>query len=308
MVLAGVLLLRSQHCRAADAELVVTNRGDQPVTELRVSSSQTDDWGEDRLSGAALKPGASVRVRLGHGRGCGFDVLATYPDGRQQEADNIDACKARALSLDNRFARSPDQSQDQVGTHDITLADRTPLDISAIFLSPADAAQWGDDRLQDGPVASGASTTLSYQGGCQADLRVVFENSAAEERRDINICAHPQLTIAPGWTTQEGESAVAAGFSLHNRTGSAITEIYVYTDGADQHGPNLLDGRIIQDRGTAELDVASTHLCHGTLRAVLTGHHGDIVRPGIDLCATHELTIALPLEPTVAQGTAPTTR
>jgi hypothetical protein len=35
------------------------------------------------------------------------------------------------------------------------------------------------------------------------DIRVVFENRAAEERRGVDLCRRASLSIEPGWTTTD---------------------------------------------------------------------------------------------------------
>ena len=52
-------------------------------------------------------------------------------------------------------------------------------------------------------ISVGDSRTLTYHGTCTADLRVVFDNRAAEERRGLDLCATPMLVIHPGWTTED---------------------------------------------------------------------------------------------------------
>ena len=48
-----------------------------------------------------------------------------------------------------------------------------------------------------------AQRVVTWHGDCNADLRVVFENHAAEERRGIDLCALPTISIQPGWTTAD---------------------------------------------------------------------------------------------------------
>ena len=55
--------------------MTLTNRGDLAITEVYVSPSSTDSWGEDRLGETVLEPRKSVRLRLGRMRDCGFDEV-----------------------------------------------------------------------------------------------------------------------------------------------------------------------------------------------------------------------------------------
>ena len=78
-----------------------------------------------------------------------------------------------------------------------------PRPIQQVFISPAAANQWGDDRLAEGSISAGDGRAVTWRGDCNVDLRVVFENRAAEERRGINLCATPALSVEPGWTTAD---------------------------------------------------------------------------------------------------------
>ncbi len=289
---------------AGDRSLTLANHAPVAVAALHVSSTRTDDWGEDRLRGAALPPGGALVVHLGRGTDCRFDVLVVYADGRTEELDDVDVCAAGRLVVD--ASRAEVDAPPAGAAHDITLTDRAPLDIAQVYLSPAPARQWGDDLLAgaagdaggDRTLPAGGSLTLAYRGTCLADLRVVFENDAAEERRGLNVCARPSITIAPGWTTRMD---APDGLMLLNRTGTTIVEFYAYPDGADWHGPDLLAGRVAADGSDTPLEFGLAGLCRATLRAVLEGHHADLVRSGMDLCATHEVTFSPGGNPTIAQ-------
>jgi hypothetical protein len=39
-------------------------------------------------------------------------------------------------------------------------------------------------------------------GDCQADLRIVFDNNAAEELRGFDMCRNAAITLRPGWVTE----------------------------------------------------------------------------------------------------------
>ena len=65
------------------------------------------------------------------------------------------------------------------------------------------AAQWGDDLLATSGLSVAEQRAITYSGTCDADIRVVFANRAAEERRGLNLCTHHVLRITPGWTTSD---------------------------------------------------------------------------------------------------------
>ena len=48
-----------------EREVALANRSTLVITEIYVSPTSTDAWGEDRLGEATLEPGRTLRLRLG---------------------------------------------------------------------------------------------------------------------------------------------------------------------------------------------------------------------------------------------------
>lgn len=184
-----------------DRSVLVRNQTDWSIVELYASPQSSESWGQDRLGDDQLGAGGQRPLRLGRMRDCGFDLLAIYDNLRREERRGVDLCHARDIVFDGSHASMP---IDPAGPdHTITLANDSRMPIQQLFLSPPDAAQWGDDRLTTAAISVGEQRALHYQGGCTADVRVVFANRAAEERRGLDLCAFPTLHITPGWTTQD---------------------------------------------------------------------------------------------------------
>ena len=58
-----------------------------------------------------------------------------------------------------------------------------------VYASPTGDDDWGRDRLGDDTVPPGRSFVVRLpQGQCQYDVRVVFANEQAIERRKVNLC------------------------------------------------------------------------------------------------------------------------
>ncbi len=187
---------------SADRDLTVLNKTKRTVNELYVSQSNADQWGDDRLGDDTIDPGKSFHVRLGRTRDCEFDVQVVYDDASHEESRKVNLCRTKQLAFDGSTATAaPDSAAN--GVHDVTLANNSGRPIQQVFISPADASQWGEDRLGDGSLSAGEQKKLSYSGDCAADLRVVYDNRSAEERHGLNICDRPALSIEPGWTTAD---------------------------------------------------------------------------------------------------------
>lgn len=184
-----------------DRSLSVINRSRMNIQELYVSPQSADAWGQDQLGDAMLQQGQPVRLKLGRLRDCTFDLLAIYDDSSQEELRGVNVCRTREVAFTGAMATKPPPPPGP--EHRLLLNNATPMPIQQIFISAPDAAQWGDDRLAQSAMSVGEQRSVIFTGPCRADLRVVFANRAAEERRNMDLCANPTLRIAPGWTTQD---------------------------------------------------------------------------------------------------------
>ena len=183
-----------------EREVTITNRSELAISEVYVSPTSTDAWGEDRLGEVLLEPRKSTRLRLGRMRDCGFDVLVIYEDASREERTMQNLCRTRQVTFDGRGRILPQLPT--VAARDVTLANQSGRAIQQVFISAADAPAWGDDLLGRA-ISVGEHGMVTWRGGCTVDIRVVFENRAAEERRGIDLCQRAALSIEPGWTTSD---------------------------------------------------------------------------------------------------------
>ncbi len=219
-LLAGLLLASTGHAEPprppraplGERELVVENRSDKLINEIYISASSTDQWGEDRLGEATLEPGGSLRIRLGRMRDCSFDVQVIYEDASREERIGQDVCRARRLTFDGSAATT--RRTAEAPLRRVALLNRSARPILQVFISAADSAQWGEDLLASGRIGETETAEIDYRGDCAADLRVVFANRAAEERRGLDLCAIPTMWIEPGWTTAEPVPGLPASQAL----------------------------------------------------------------------------------------------
>ncbi len=278
-----------------DRELTVTNRSPQTINELYVSPSSNDHWGEDRLGDETLSPGHAARVRLGRTRECEFDVQVVYEDASREETHAVNVCRTRQLAFDGSGASPPAAAP----VHDITIANRSQRPIQQVLISPTDAGDWGEDRLGNSSISVGESTAVHYRGDCLADLRVVFDNRSAEERRGVDICDARRIAIQPGWTTADRIPTEAEPgtepvlLTVSNRSGHAAAKLFLFPDGSADRGPELL-GSDGLDAG-AEVSIAFARpagVCLFTAHVVFGGKLADEDLTGLDLC--HSQRVVLP--------------
>lgn len=200
----------------ADHPLTVANHARQPIIALRLSSARDDDWGDDRLGPQqTIAPGHSVTLHL-QGADCAWDAQATYRDGSTEERRRLDVCRMRTVAFDGTRAADGDEGgdgQDQTA-HDASVRNDSGRTITEVYVSPRNARDWGDDRLGDNQLASGNVLSVVFNGGCRQDVRIVYDNNSAEERRGVDLCAHPRLRISPGWVLPD-----QPGMALPHRRG-----------------------------------------------------------------------------------------
>ena len=183
-----------------EREVTVLNHSPHAINELYVSPETADQWGADRLGDNTLAAGEQLRLRLGRSSDCLFDVKVVYEDASREESHGLNLCRTRQVTFDGSAATPPPEAGEP---HVVTLLNRSALPIQQVFISPGESTQWGDDRLGQGSISVGERRDLGWRGACNVDLRVVFENRAAEERRGVDLCATPAVSIEPGWTTAD---------------------------------------------------------------------------------------------------------
>lgn len=183
-----------------EREVTVFNRSLRPVNEMYVSPGSAEQWGDDRLGEHTLDPGDSLRLRLGRLRDCLFDLRVVYDDASLEEARGVNLCRIHQVTFDGSTALPPPDSGPE---HTVTLLNRARRPVKQVFISPAASNEWGEDRLGQTSISVGEARAVTWRGDCTVDLRVVFENHAAEERRGVDLCETPAVSLQPGWTTED---------------------------------------------------------------------------------------------------------
>lgn len=278
-----------------ERELAVGNHARQAINELYISPSASENWGEDRLGEQMLAPTRTLHLKLGRGKECDFDLQAVYEDASREELHGVNVCKLHAVAFDGAAAvPAPAVS----ATHEVTLANRAPRPIQQVFISPSDAGDWGDDRLGNGSVSVGDTATVRYRGDCLADLRVVFDNRGAEERRGVDLCAARRIAIQPGWATADAiptelqPGAQMVLLHVANRTGHGVSGLFLYPGTSADRGPDLLGGSTLD--ANAQLSISfqrPADACVFTARVVFGGKLPDQDVEGLDLCRSLEVTL-----------------
>ncbi|OYW10306.1 MAG: hypothetical protein B7Z53_01255 [Rhodospirillales bacterium 12-71-4] len=148
----------------------------------------------------------------------------------------------------------------------------------------------------------GAETTLELEIACQADIRIVFPNGGAEERREVDICETPRLAIAPGWVLGATADAAAptpeaaperapepGALKLRNAGPLPIVEIYAAPPG-EPRGADRLGADVLGVDEVLELEAPDAGACAADLVVVFRDGR-EVSRPGVDLCQGEEIEI-----------------
>jgi hypothetical protein len=146
------------------------------------------------------------------------------------------------------------------GDPSFNLVNRSGQPINEIYVSPVTEQFWGRDLLGAEVLADGRAfpVRLAPQAGCRHDVRVVYADGRAEQRRDQNTCAIAEMVFGaaapPRTATPPQGQGSNPSFNLVNHGRTAIREIYVSSAretnwGTDRLGTNTLPpGRHLEVR------------------------------------------------------------
>jgi len=177
----------------------------------------------------------------------------------------------------------------------VQLVNRTLATVREVYLARP-AAGWGEDRLGAAVLEPGEEAEIELAGGCEADLRIVYPGGAAEERRGIDLCAHPRIVLRPGWvlaeTLDEDPAApIMPGgggvLRLRNLGPLPIVEIYAHPPGAPR-GEDRLGADILPIGAEIEIEPDDASECEVDLVAVFRDGR-EVTRRGVDLCGEEEI-------------------
>lgn len=273
-------------------DIDVANRSDIVVRELYASARGAEAWGPDRLGTTVIDLNATFRLRL-RSRDCTFDIRAVYADDREEVKQRVDLCADRSLVFDRSGIPRPP-------THDVALVNRHLAVVQEIYVSLSTESDWGPDRLGAATLPQGRESTVQVEGGCEVDIRVVFPNGGAEERREMNICEQPRIVIAPGWVVERieepapapeppAESATPGTLRLRNAAARPIIEIYAAPPGAPR-GVDRLGADVLPAGETLEVPAPEGGACIADLTVVFRDGR-EVTQPGLDFCQGEEIEV-----------------
>jgi hypothetical protein len=198
--IAALLVLGLAGAAAAQApnpSFNLVNRGESAISELYATSAGMSTWGRNRLTEGSLGPGQSYPVRLPADGNCIYDIRVIYANGQTDERRAMNTCNVDNVTFPSG-RRSGGSAAAGSNSNDpsFRLVNRSRSKVNEVYASVTGDDSWGEDRLGDGTVAAGATRVIRLPNGpCVYDVRVVFANGEATEKRRLNLCTITDLRV-----------------------------------------------------------------------------------------------------------------
>jgi hypothetical protein len=177
------------------------------------------------------------------------------------------------------------------------LVNKSDKPIRELFVTPAGLENWGQSRLEGKPLAPGGTfpVRLRADGNCVFDLRAVYADGKAEERRRVDTCGvdNVVLGVQPPFPAAQ---AAAGGthdpsFRLINRGKTPITEVYATPAPGAKFSDNLLTGgATLAPDGSRVFHMTPGEGCSYDLRVVF-GDKQSREKKAADLCKMTDLPV-----------------
>jgi hypothetical protein len=202
LVLALLVLLSAlpAAAQAPNPSFTLSNRAGLAIHEIYATPAGVDRWGRDRLGANLVPPGGAFPVRLPADGSCLYDIRVVYADGRPEERRRINTCEIETMAFPGGRTTAneagPGRMQGQADDPSFRLVNRGRAEVNEVYVSETGNDRWGEDRLGDDTVPRGATRVIRMQpGACTYDVRVVFANGEATEKRRLNLCGITDLRV-----------------------------------------------------------------------------------------------------------------
>jgi hypothetical protein len=172
----------------------LVNRTGRVVERAYTSPSGVNTWGPDRLGENVLPSGRSLAIRLPADGNCLYDVRIEYQGGGNDERRRVNTCTIADVVFGSGGA-----APQQRATNDpsFRLVNRSGRQINEVYATAVGVNTWGTDRMGSEVVPPGAThiVRIAPDGNCVYDVRVVYADGSAAEKRRINLCTVVDLSF-----------------------------------------------------------------------------------------------------------------
>ncbi|MCC7281546.1 MAG: hypothetical protein IT556_04130 [Acetobacteraceae bacterium] len=168
------------------------------------------------------------------------------------------------------------------------VTNRSGMTMNEVYVSSSANNSWGQDLLGSNVMNSGQRLAVRpFQ--CVNDIRVVYANGRAEERRRVNTCNLNEVVFGSGGTSSGREQMTGADFRIWNRSGRTIEQIFVSSSANNSWGNDRLGQQVLPPGRYWTIRQSETG-CSFDLRVVFTGG-GVFERRNINACQISEFSI-----------------
>ncbi|WP_376099939.1 Tat pathway signal protein [Roseomonas sp. CCTCC AB2023176] len=207
LIIALTLLAAAVAAAPAQAQnrFFLVNQSGEQINEAYVSSARVTNWGPDILGAGVLPSGNRVWVTPTFGD-CVLDVRVVYASGRSEERRGLNACSidtiafgggagAGAVIGGGSGAGAVIGGAPVAANPSFNFVNQSGAVIREIYVSSSRVNSWGGDRLGANTLSPGGSVYINLPAslGCNSDIRVVYMNGAAAERRGIETCSRTDI-------------------------------------------------------------------------------------------------------------------
>jgi len=198
LIAAGPAAAQAPGPASPNPSFNVVNRGTAAISQVYATPAGMTTWGRDRIANRPIAPGQTGPVRLPADGTCVYDIRVVYANGQTDERRNLNTC-----SVDNVIFPSPGgrgaapSGRQQTGDDpSFRLVNRGRSAINEFYASLEGEADWGGDRLGEDIIAPGAARVVHLPNGpCVYDVRIVYANGEAAEKRHLNLCSITDMRV-----------------------------------------------------------------------------------------------------------------
>jgi hypothetical protein len=170
------------------------------------------------------------------------------------------------------------------------LENQSGITISEAYVSASRVDFWGPDILGASVLPPGQRVWVTPAfGDCVLDVRVVYMDGRAEERRNVNACGLSRIVFGGG----AGAGAIIGGgdpsFTLRNGTGFVIREVYASSARLSSWGPDRLGADVLQPGQSVFIPLPASGGCLTDIRVVFM-NGATQERRNFDTCRVGTLT------------------
>ncbi|MFH5923208.1 hypothetical protein [Roseomonas xinghualingensis] len=188
---------------------------------------------------------------------------------------------------------SPGQAQNQGQTRqsaerEAVVVNETGLGVRELQMAPAAEPGPGPDRLGTNSLPNGGTLRirLGRNQPCAWSLRATLVDETVEERRNIDLCRSPRVTLG-------NPSTPAREAQINNDTDLDVRELYAVPLGAASRGSDRLGAELLPSGSTHRLRLGRRRDCVFDITAIMADG-SEVSRPRTDVCRNPRVSLADP--------------